>query len=64
MVEKVGFECSPFIQEDVDEWVREYNEQRPHSGKYCYGKTPMQTFLSSLHLAKEKILNYNLQTAA
>ncbi len=30
------------LQEDVDEWVREYNEERPHSGKYCFGKTPMQ----------------------
>jgi hypothetical protein len=52
------------LQKDVDEWVREYNEERPHSGKYCYGKTPMQTFQDSLHLAKEKVLDYNLQTAA
>ena len=28
-----------------------------HSGKYCYGKTPMQTFLDSKHLAKEKALD-------
>jgi transposase InsO family protein len=52
------------LQKDVDEWVREYNEERPHSGKYCYGKTPMQTFQDSLHLAKEKVLDSNLQTAA
>ena len=50
------------LQKDTDEWVREYNEQRPHSGKYCYGKTPMQTFKDSLHLAKEKMLDLNLQT--
>lgn len=31
--------------------------QRPHSGKYCFGKTPMQTFTDSLHLAKEKQLD-------
>ena len=52
------------LQKDVDDWVREYDEERPHSGKYCYGKTPMRTFQESLHLAKEKILNDNLQTAA
>ena len=32
---------------------------RLHSGKYCYGKTPMQTFLDSLPLAKEKMLQYS-----
>jgi hypothetical protein len=32
------------LQADVNEWPGQYNEKRPHSGKYCYGKTPMQTF--------------------
>ncbi|MFZ5998742.1 MAG: IS481 family transposase [Nitrospirota bacterium] len=44
------------LQADLDQWLIEYNEQRTHSGKYCYGKTPMQTFRESLHLAKEKML--------
>lgn len=42
------------IQADVTIWLRSYNEDRPHSGKYCYGKTPMETFLSSKYLAKSK----------
>ncbi len=50
------------LQEDLDIWIKEYNEQRPHSGKYCFGKTPMQTFIDSIPLAKEKMLNNNLQT--
>jgi len=29
---------------------------RPHQGRWCYGKTPMQTFLDSVALAKEKLL--------
>jgi transposase InsO family protein len=29
------------LQADLDDWLREYNEHRPHSGKYCFGKTPM-----------------------
>jgi transposase InsO family protein len=45
------------LQADVEEWLREYNEQRPHSGKYCYGKMPMQTFLETTHLAHEKMLD-------
>jgi len=45
------------IQADLDEWLRHYNEERPHSGKYCFGKTPMQTFKESKHLADEKMLD-------
>jgi transposase InsO family protein len=45
------------LQVDVDEYLRKYNNQRPHSGKYCYGKTPMQTFRESLKIAKEKNLS-------
>jgi len=50
------------LQADLDIWISEYNEQRPHSGKYCFGKTPMQTFIDSIPLAKEKMLNNTLQT--
>jgi transposase InsO family protein len=50
------------LQEDLDAWLVEYNEQRPHSGKHCYGKTPKQTFIDSLPLAKDKLLNNTRQT--
>jgi transposase InsO family protein len=52
------------LQADLDLWVQRYNEQRPHTGKYCFGKTPMQTFLDSIPLAKEKLLGSTLQTVA
>ena len=45
------------LQEDVNKWLFEYNNERPHSGKYCYGKTPMQTFAESKHLAQAKMLD-------
>jgi transposase InsO family protein len=45
------------IQEDADKWIEEYNTERTHSGKYCFGKTPWQTFLDSKSLADEKMLN-------
>jgi hypothetical protein len=45
------------LQADADAWIREYNEVRPHSGKYCFGKTPMQTLLDTRHLSDEKQLD-------
>jgi hypothetical protein len=33
------------LQDDLDEWIRSYNEERPHQGRWCFGKTPLQTFL-------------------
>jgi len=45
------------LQHDVNLWLQQYNETRPHSGKYCYGKTPMQTFSASKKLAQEKDLS-------
>jgi transposase InsO family protein len=45
------------LQTDVDAWVESYNAERPHSGKYCYGKTPLQTFIESASLAHTKQLD-------
>lgn len=42
------------LQTDVNAWLDKYNTLRPHSGRYCYGKTPQQTFLDSKHIAIEK----------
>jgi len=45
------------LQEDLDKWLEYYNNERPHSGRYCFGKTPMQTWLDSKELAKEKSID-------
>jgi hypothetical protein len=42
------------LQGDLDSWIAEYNDTRAHQGRWCYGKTPMQTFLDTLPIAKEK----------
>ena len=52
------------LQADLDQWMGEYNRERSHSGKYCYGKTPLQTFLDSKHLAQAKMLDRTLTTSA
>lgn len=49
------------LQTDLDLWLKHYNEERPHSGRYCYGKTPMQTFNDAKKLAKQKMLDQLVQ---
>lgn len=44
------------LQADLDNWMLYYNQDRTHTGKFCNGKTPMQTFESSIYLAKERML--------
>ena len=51
------YETIEDLQRDLDAWIKEYNEERPHQGRWCYGKTPMQTFLDSVPLAKEKLIS-------
>jgi transposase InsO family protein len=44
------------LQADLDAWMERYNNERTHQGRWCFGKTPMATFLDSMDLAKEKML--------
>lgn len=44
------------LQADLDGWLTTYNIERTHQGRWCYGKTPMQTFIDALALAKEKMI--------
>jgi len=44
------------LQADLDAWVRSYNENRPHQGRWCFGKTPMQTFLDAVPIARDKLI--------
>jgi len=44
------------LQADLDSWIAEYNHHRSHQGRWCFGKTPMQTFLDAIPLAKEKLM--------
>lgn len=45
------------MQPDLDEWMQRYNNERTHSGKFCFGKTPAQTSTGSKHLAESKLLD-------
>lgn len=51
------------LQTDLDAWMERYNTQRPHQGKRCQGRTPMQTFMDNLPLAKNKMFSNNREAA-
>ena len=44
------------LQEDLNEWIRSYNENRPRSrqGRWCFGKPVV--FLDATPLAREKLI--------
>ena len=47
------------LQIDLDAWIESYNNKRTHQGKHCNGRTPMQTFLDSKALWREKVTSLN-----
>jgi transposase InsO family protein len=51
------------LQTDLDLWMNDYNVNRTHSGKFCFGKTPLQTLEESVHLAKEYYLENLVETS-
>ncbi len=42
------------LKKNLDVWMMEYNEASPHLGRYCFAKTPMQTFLYARTIAQKK----------
>lgn len=51
---KKMYDSLDVLQTDLDEWLLYYNTERAHSGRYCFGKTPLQTWIDSKELAKQK----------
>jgi transposase InsO family protein len=43
------------IQVDLDEYMAWYNTERTNQGRYCQGRTPMQTFLEGLELYQKYV---------
>lgn len=57
------YESIESLQFDLDQWLEEYNQQRTHSGKYCNGRTPIETFIASKELAQGKMVDQQYQPA-
>ena len=47
------------LQNDLDDWLAYYNNDRTHQGKMCCGRTPMQTLIDGKEAWKDKITNLN-----
>jgi transposase InsO family protein len=47
------------LQCDLDLWLADYNQQRTHQGRYCFGKTPLQTFIDATQLARDKQIGHD-----
>jgi len=45
------------LQKDLNEWLKYYNNSRTHQSKCCQGRIPMQTFIDSLELVRQKNLD-------
>jgi len=43
------------VQADLDEFMSWYNSDRTNQGKYCQGRTPMQTFIDGLSLYQQYV---------
>ena len=48
------------LQQDLDNWLEHYNNERTHQGKMCCGRTPIETFLDGKKIWQEKVDNLNL----
>ncbi len=44
------------LQNDLDEWIDYYNNERTHQGKVCKGRTPLQTLVDGKAIWKEKFV--------
>lgn len=48
------------LQNDLDDWLNYYNNERTHQGKICCGRTPHKTFLEGKTIWQDKVDNLNL----
>ena len=44
------------LQQDLDDWLEYYNNERTHQGKMCCGRTPMQTLEDGKQIWQEKFV--------
>lgn len=52
------YESLEQLQTDLDDWLEHYNNERPHQGKMCCGRTPMQTWVDGKEVYREKTIGF------
>lgn len=61
---KKVYPCVKEPQKDLDEWPDHYNNNRTHQGNKCQGRTPLDTFMASLDLARQNNLDKEFNGAS
>ena len=49
------------IQADLDDFMETYNADRTNQGKYCQGRTPLQTFTDGLELYQNHVFENGVE---
>jgi len=49
------------IQADVYDFTETYNHDRTNQGKYCQGRTPLQTFTDGLELFQKHVFENGVE---
>lgn len=52
------------IQADLDDFMLWYNTERTNQGKYCQGRTPMETFIAGIDLYRQFVYDEEVMEAA
>ena len=63
---QIAFRKKPYssleeIQADLDDFMKTYNADRTNQGKYCQGRTPLQTFLDGLELYQKHVFENQVE---
>ena len=56
-VRKKAYRTIDALPADLDSWIAEYYEAWPHQGRWCFGQTPMQTFLDAMSMTSEQMID-------
>ncbi len=54
------YDSLEMLQEDLDEWLNYYNNERTHQGKMCCGRMPVETLTDGKRIWAEKKFSSNL----
>jgi hypothetical protein len=49
-------ECPDSLAGSIGSFGGPHDASRPHQGRWCFGKTPMQTFLDAMPMTKENMI--------
>ena len=58
------YETIEQLQNELDQWIDHYNNERTNQGKICEGRTPMQTLEEGKAIWREKFVALTLTDAA